>query len=269
MTSSSNLQKRTLGISLIELLISMGILGILLATLTAFLVSNQQVTTSQVTSATLSNDVRLAHLRLGEIVSQAHYIYPSGQTINIDGTPYVTGALALAVLVPRGTTYCKREPEETDTRQDYCGFAYVVTERTPYVDLLGESDGTTGQVLIEFKSEGLEWVQADSTAGDTNPALTLLNWNNLSSTNPVADSVDEELTNVGAELTFSSIVATFDKETNFQLTGSSDTVRALIGGVTSTIALERTVRGKEVTASRENYVFSKAIPRTGLPNQPR
>jgi prepilin-type N-terminal cleavage/methylation domain-containing protein len=128
--------KHRTGISLIELLISMAILGILLAMLTAFLVNNQQVTTTQISNATLSNDLRLAHLRIGEIVAQAHYIYPSGQTISINGTAYTTGKEALAVLVPRGTTYCD---DNNSSDRDYCGFAYVIVNRSPYVSLLGPS----------------------------------------------------------------------------------------------------------------------------------
>jgi prepilin-type N-terminal cleavage/methylation domain-containing protein len=256
--------KQRHGISLIELLIAMAILGILLALLTAFLFSNQQVTNVQISNATLSNDVRLAHLRVGEIVAQAHYIYPSGQSLTINGTVYTTGSEALAVLVPRGTTYCD-DPNETD--RDYCGFAYVIVDRAPYAALLGPSAGTTNRVLVEFKKENLSWQQATRTS-NTNPAINLLNWGADAEANPVADSVNVAATNLGAELTLSNIPALFDKEANFDRNGSSDTAAALIGGVRSTIALERTIRGNVVSVSRDNYVFSKAIPRSALPNAP-
>ena len=270
--------KHSLGLSLVELLIAMAILGILLAMLSAFLISNQRVTNTQITAATLSNDLRLAHLRIGEIVSQAHYIYPSGQTLTIDGKPFTTGPGALAVLVPRGTTYCKAEGL-TATDRDYCGFAYVIEDRAPYVSLLGLG-ATTNLVIAEYKVVGLEWNPID--ADDKTPAelLALTLWNDPE-VSPVADSVDAANTNLAGTitmgtppqkkvaLTMSSRTGTLDVNANFSVTVSNDSPKALISGVTSTITLERTVNGKPISVSRGNYVFSKAIPRNALPNAPQ
>lgn len=268
-------RKHNLGLSLVELLVAMAILGILLSLLSAFLINNQRVTTTQITAATLSNDLRLAHLRISEIVSQAHYIYPRGQTLTIDGKTFTTGAAALAVLVPRGTTYCKAEGA-TATDRDYCGFAYVVEDRAPYVSLLGLGD-TTNQVIAEYKIEGDGWNPVD--VGNQTPAEFLTVWDNPEA-NPIADSVDAANTNLAGiifpgtpqekvALTLSSRTGTFDENANFSTTVLDNSPKALISGVTSTITLERTMNGKSISVTRDNYVFSKAIPRNSLPNAPQ
>jgi prepilin-type N-terminal cleavage/methylation domain-containing protein len=241
--SVSSLQR---GLSLVELLIAMAILGILLAMLSAFLIDNQRVTNTQITAATISNDLRLAHLRIGEIVSQAHYIYPSGQNLSLGTTTFTTGAAALAVLVPRGTTYCKAQGA-TATARDYCGFAYVIEDRTPYVSLLGLGD-TTNQVIVEYKVEGLEWNPTKAANAKETPAEFLTSWP-AASTSPVADSVNPAATDLAGlgQLERSSRTGTFDNEAGFDLGVVLDEEKAL----------------------RDNYVFSKAIPRNSLPNAPK
>jgi type II secretory pathway pseudopilin PulG len=262
--------RHALGLSLVELLVAMGILGVLLALLSAFLIDNQRVTTTQITAATLSNDLRLAHLRISEIVSQSHYIYPSGQTLTINGQTFTTGSSALAVLVPRGTTYCKAIGT-TATSRDYCGFAYVIEDRTPYVSLLGLGD-TTNQVIAEYKQEELEW--NPTTIADKTPAefLTLTTWSDATA-NPVADSVnpDPKETDLAGltQVKVASRKGTFDSSGGFDLTVPLDNQKALISAVTSKITLERTLNGKSVKVTRDNYVFSKAIPRNSLPNAPQ
>lgn len=259
------LGKNKLGLSLVELLIAMAILGILLAMLSAFLINNQRVTSTQITAATLSNDLRLAHLRISEIVSQAHYIYPSGTALTINGKPFVTGAAGLAVLVPRGTTYCKTTGP-SDTRNDYCGFAYMIDDRAPYTSFLGLGD-TTDQVIAEYKKEGLPWDVGNKTPAEDSDLTTWLD----AVANPVADSVEAAKTDLAgiAKLVPASREGTFDSKAGFDTKITLDKPKALVSAVTSTIALERTINGKPVFVSRDNYVFSKAIPRSALPNAPK
>jgi prepilin-type N-terminal cleavage/methylation domain-containing protein len=260
--------RHNLGLSLVELLIAMAILGILLAMLSAFLMSNQRVTTTQITAATLSNDVRLAHLRIGEIISQAHYIYPSGITLTINAKTFVTGKAGLAILVPRGTTYCKAEGASATT-QDYCGFAYVIDDRSPYTSLLGLGNPSS-EVIAEYKQEGLTWNPKDAVTNEKTPAElgVLTVWPNATA-NPVADSVDSAQTNLAGNLDPALRKGAFDDKAGFDLTTPTDNAKALISAVTSTIALKRTINGKPVSVSRDNYVFSKAIPRSALPNAPK
>ncbi len=260
-------RKHTLGLSLVELLISMAILGILLAILSAFLINNQRVTSTQITAATLSNDLRLAHLRIAEIVSQAHYIYPSGQVLTINGNTYTTGAAALAVLVPRGTTYCKTTGS-ADTRRDYCGFAYVIDDRAPYTALLGLG-AATDEVIAEYKIQNLNWSPEDATNKDKTPAEFLTTWLDAE-VSPVADSVDAATTDLAgtAKLVAAPRKGTFDEKAGFDITTTLDKPEALISAVTSTIALTRTINGRPVSVTRDSYVFSKAIPRSALPNAP-
>lgn len=263
--------KHTLGLSLVELLISMAILGILLALLSAFLINNQRVTSTQITAATLSNDLRLAHLRISEIVSQAHYIYPSGKTLTIDGKTFTTGAATLAVLVPRGTTYCKAIGS-TATKTDYCGFAYVIEDRAPYVSLLGLGD-TTDLVIAEYKAEGITWSPSETATADKTPAEFMTTWPSATpiTANPVADSVNLAETDLAGltKLVVATREGTFDSDAGFDIETTLDKDKVLISAVTSTITLERTINGKSVSVSRDNYVFSKAIPRNSLPNAQR
>jgi hypothetical protein len=213
--------------------------------------------------------LRLAHLRISEIVAQSHYIYPSGQTLTINGKPYSTGAAALVVLIPRGTTYCKAEGA-TAIDRDYCGFAYVIEDRTPYVALLG-SGATTNRVIVEYRVEELDWDPIKNVANaKKTPAEFLTTWTTATA-NPVADSVDPANTDLAglANLEVSARQGTFDTEAEFDLGAAADKPKALISAVTSMIALERTINGKAVSVTRDNYVFSKAIPRNTLPNAPQ
>jgi prepilin-type N-terminal cleavage/methylation domain-containing protein len=245
------------GLSLVELLISMAILGILLAVLSAFLIGNQRVTSSQITAATLNNDVRLAFLRIGELVTQAHYIYPANQEITIKGTKRTTGNLALAILVPEGTTYCKA----TGTGNTYCGFAYVIEDRTPYADLLGAGGGTTGLALVEHKQEGLIWPQFKQ------PATELKVWATPAS-EPVVDSVDSSSNLAGVStLQKGNSTNSFDGNA-FDNNAVMDNSKAVVAAVNSSLILERTINGKAIKVSRDNFVFSRTAPRATQPTKP-
>jgi prepilin-type N-terminal cleavage/methylation domain-containing protein len=251
MTHSS--QNKLLGLSLVELLVAMAILGILLAMLSAFLMSNQRVTSQQITAATLNNDLRLSFLRMSEIVSQAHYIFPPNQKIKINGTEHTTGSQALAVLVPAATTYC---PDTTG----YCGFAFTIEDRAPFAaDFLGANAGTTNFALIETRVRGLEWKQSKIPANET--ALTTWVTTDRS---PITDSVDASQSNLAS---FSRLEPS--KDTNFDKgfdvnvteaeTGDYDIY--LAASVNSTVRLERKISGQTLSLQQENFVFSRAIPR--------
>jgi prepilin-type N-terminal cleavage/methylation domain-containing protein len=246
-------QNKRLGLSLVEMLISMAILGILLAMLSAFLMGNQRVTSQQITAATLNNDLRLSFLRMSEIISQAHYIFPPDQTLSINGTNYTTGARALAVLVPANTTYC---PDLTG----YCGFAFTIEDRVPFeADFLGANAGTTDFALIETRERGLEWKQ------DKIPALepTLTTWV-TTERSPITDSVSPTASDLAS---FSRLKPS--KDTNFDAgfkvnvaeANTSDYAVYLAASVNSTVHLERQSNGKTLSVQQDNFVFSRAIPR--------
>jgi prepilin-type N-terminal cleavage/methylation domain-containing protein len=249
------LTKHRLGLSLVELLVAMAILGILLAMLSAFLISNQRVTSQQITAATLNNDLRLAFLRMTDVVSQAQYIFPPEQTLKINGTDYTTGARTLAVLVPSGTTYC-------NTADDYCGFAYTIEERASFSGDLGANGGTTNFALVETKEEGLTWAQMEPSTADA-VLNGLYTWTTTQRM-PIVDSVnaaDSDLASFGR--------LEPSKNTSFDggftvakdITTATEFKRFLAASVNSAVSLERTVNGKALSLRQENFVFSRAIPR--------
>jgi prepilin-type N-terminal cleavage/methylation domain-containing protein len=248
------------GLSLVELLVSMAILGILLAVLSGFLISNQRVTTTQITAATLENDTRLAFLRMSEVISQAQYIFPEGQPLKISGNDFVTGKDALAVLVPSGTAYCKNVKA-----QSYCGYAFTVEDRSPFEAMLGPDGGTSGLALIETKVTGLVWAE------DTIPAKTnsLYTWTDPGTgpknfyRSPITDSVDSSQTDLSATVK----MATYsDFDGGFAFTqNDDDEANGLVAAVESRVYLRRTINNQTLTVNRSNFVFSRAVPRAALP----
>jgi prepilin-type N-terminal cleavage/methylation domain-containing protein len=246
-------RNKHLGLSLVELLVAMAILGILLAMLSAFLISNQRVTSQQITAATLNNDLRLSFLRMSEIISQAHYIFPPDQTLSINGADYTTGARVLAVLVPADTTYC---PDATG----YCGFAFTIEDRTPFAaDFLGANAGTTNFALIETRERGLEWKQSKIPSSET----SLTTWV-TTERSPITDSVDAAQSDLAS---FSRLEPSkdtnFDKgfDVNVTAAETTDYDVYLAASVNSKVRLERRVNGETLFLQQDSFVFSRAIPR--------
>jgi prepilin-type N-terminal cleavage/methylation domain-containing protein len=249
------------GFSIVELLISMGILGVLLSLLSSFLISNQKVTTDQITHVTLENDTRLAFLRMSEVLSQAQYIFPADQTLVLDGQNFTTGSRAIAVLIPAGTTYCQGKTKT------YCGFAFTIEDRGPFKAMLGPNNGTSGLALIETRVQNLKWDQEVVPTLDAD----LSKWSSKGIPNdfrrsPITDSIKDSQTN----LILTSKTATYsDFDTDkFDFNQNDDTNYSddLLLAVESKLSLERSVRGRNLSIDRTNFVFSRAIPRSGLPD---
>lgn len=146
---------RQAGITLIELVIGMGILGVILFAASSLLVGNQRVTLEQQTRTNALSDARAAISRITEAVSSAAYIYPQGSTITVAGglvgqgapNKVVTGANAIAILEPDGTRSNPRT---------YNGVIYYLADRNDpkfAADLpaLG-ADRISPWVLVEARS---------------------------------------------------------------------------------------------------------------------
>jgi prepilin-type N-terminal cleavage/methylation domain-containing protein len=258
------------GFSLVELLMAMGILGLLLALLSGFLISNQKVTTQQITATTLNNDTRLAFLRMTEVVSQAHYIFPPGQTLILNGKTYTTGATTLAALVPANTTYCP-------IIQDYCGFAFTIEDRTPYAAILGVNAGTTNLALIETTKRGIVWKQSTpKTSTIPTKVASIHTWSDTNATDentpaddfsqfPITDSVDAATSDLASFDRLETATNTnFDNgfDVGIDVTDTTKYDTYLVASVNSSLSLERKTSGKTLSLTRENFVFSRAIPRT-------
>ncbi len=251
--------KKTSGFSIIELLISMGILGVLLGLLSNFLISNQNITRDQITQVTLENDARLSFLRMSEVISQAQYIFPQGQTLFLDGQTVTTGNTGLAVLVPAGTTYCANADN-----QSYCGYAYSIEDRTPFNAVLGPDAGTSGMALIETFVEDLEWEKYAVPSLEASLYTWSHNGNNDFRRSPITDSIEAGTSN----LMLTTKTATYsDFDVDIFDFNQDDAVTAddLLLAVETKLFLQRKIKGKNLNIERNSFVFSRAIPRSRLP----
>ena len=99
---------RRQGFTLVELLIGMGILGVILVAAAGLLQSNQRVTSDAQTRSNAIGDARGALSRITESLSQAAYIFPEDSTINFsdeNNNPQQvkTGRDAVAALISGAT----------------------------------------------------------------------------------------------------------------------------------------------------------------------
>lgn len=241
------------GITLIELLIGMGILVVLLAIASFTLISTGRISNRQDQLITAAGDARLALFRMGEILRQAGYVYPPGVSITVAGHgEFETGAEALAMLVPAGTTYC------TLTSSDYCGFLYVLTERGRFVPPLPAS-GTTPVALAEIRVDGITWPR------NAVPAVTVTGWPS-GRLGLIADGVDRARTNLGENVFVSPIEAVYDSSTEFRYDQASLGPLSLINGADVTVSLRRNAVGGEATSEQQLEMFTRAVPRSAPPN---
>lgn len=246
------------GITLVELLVAMAVLALVLSLASRLIFQNQDITTRQVLAGRVNEDVRLATLRISDVVSQAGYIFPNNATITVQtgatSTAVVTGDDALAVLVPPRTAYCPL------TTNQYCGFLYRLEARAPYAADLGNIPGHSGWVLVEYQARGLSW------NANTNPTSVANNWTTASfrSRGVVADSVTDEGTDLSL-LSFAGVASEIDRvlaiPTN-TVSVNLNSANALIGSVRVEVAI---AYANGLRATRQTDILARAIPRAVPP----
>ncbi|RDI95049.1 type II secretion system protein [Meiothermus sp. QL-1] len=246
---------RNKGLSLVELLVAMAIFSVVLTLASSLLFNNQNLTSRQVLAGQVHEDVRLATLRLSDIVAQAAYIYPNNVPIILPGGLVVTtGSQALAVLLPPNSAYCPVAGAL------YCGFVFRVEPRAPFVADLGQTQGNSGFVLAEYQVRGVSW------PANTNPAQIAQNWLSLPlhARGVIADSVDPGRTNLGS-LYFAGSESSVDRV--LAVLGSvsgltTSSPNALIGAVRVEVAVRYT-NGPQ--AARQAEIYARSIPRSVPP----
>lgn len=245
---------RQAGITLIELLIGMAILGIIMTVAAMLFSTTGRVTNQQDRQVDAAASARLALFRMGEIVRQANYVYPPGTTISIPGHgSFTTGTDALAVLVPAGTTYC------AGTASVYCGFLYGIVNRNAFVPPLRDS-GATNEALVEFRVEGIDWPK------DAVPALTITGWPSGGNVGLISDGLDRAGTNLGGNVFVSPLEAIYDDVTNFSLDPNVITLNSLVNGVDVVVNLRRSSVLGATGAQQRVEVYTRAVPRSAPPN---
>ncbi|GIW33612.1 PilW family protein [Meiothermus sp.] len=246
------------GITLVELLVAMAVLGLVLSLSSRLIFQNQDITTRQVLAGRVNEDVRQATLRMSDVISQAGYIFPNNATITVQtgvtNTAVVTGDDALAVLVPPRTAYCPL------TTNQYCGFLYRLEPRDPYIADLGNTPGNSGWVLVEYQARGLTW------NANTNPTSVANNWTSagFKSRGVVADSVTDDGTNLSL-LSFAGIASEIDRvlaiPTN-TISVNLNSANALIGSVRIEVAV---AYANGLRATRQTDILARGIPRAVPP----
>jgi len=236
----------------------MTVLALVLSMSSRLIFQNQNITTRQVLAGRVNEDVRLATLRISDVVSQAGYIFPNNATIMVQTgattTAVVTGDDALAVLVPPRTAYC---PLTTD---QYCGYLYRLEARAPYAADLGNTPGNSGFVLVEYQARGLTW------NANTNPTSAANNWTSAGfrSRGVVADSVTDDGTDLSI-LSFAGIPSEIDRILAIPtstVSVSLDSANALIGSMRIEVAIAYT---NGLRATRQSDILARGIPRAVPP----
>lgn len=246
------------GISLVELLVAMAVLALILSLASNLIFQNQDITNRQVLAGRVNEDVRLATLRMSDVVSQAGYIFPNNATITVQTgattTAVVTGDDALAVLLPPRTAYCPL------TTNQYCGYLYRLEARAPYAADLGNTPGNSGFVLVEYQARGLTW------NANTNPTSVANNWTSAGfrSRGVVADSVTDDGTDLSI-LSFAGIPSEIDRVLAIPtstVSVSPNSPNALIGSVRIEVAI---AYANGLRATRQSDILARGIPRAVPP----
>ena len=247
----------------------MAILGVLLAMINSFFISNQDLSRRQLAGADINLMLKQSMLRLNDVISQTSYIYPSGQTLTRSGETLTIGPSTLAVLIPEDTTYCKKD---SDSSPEYCGYIFTVKNRANYVSVVGSSPGAADKVLVEYQTPPVITWNIGS--------IPTKNWTSFSYTEGVViDSIDADVTNLGSAANMivadkskrsaddksSPIFSYADVSVSPVQTGDASAANALIQSVSYTISIASTYKGSELQASRSNRTLAKVIPRAGLP----
>lgn len=175
------------GFTTLEMLLTMAVLGLILAIAAALLQTNQRLSDAQQARTNSLEDARMAASRLAETINQAAYIYPAGKRITsgigLEGVNGITtGSDALALLVPDGLN---------STPRRYHGVVFYLADRQKFLADLPNlpSNRIAPWVLVEART-GLDGAGAVEWALDT---LPILDWNAVINAGVLVDGMVNKL----------------------------------------------------------------------------
>jgi prepilin-type N-terminal cleavage/methylation domain-containing protein len=259
------------GFTLLEMLLGMGILGIVLMVSSALLQSNQAAAATQQARTTSLEDARASMSRIAETLNRAAYIYPSGITISVTSglvgktttNAITTGAGAMAMLV---------SDRLNATPRGYYGVIFYLTDRSKTKfspDLQSIPSNRIGEsVLVEARTTQtgagpITW------AANTNPATASTSWVAAIDEGVMADGVLAASTNLMASATFSpsgglddSVFGTGTRSKNPAMTANT----ALLVGVGYNLSLQIAPTGKTLATTGPTVLRGLASAR-GVPRR--
>lgn len=253
------------GFSFVELLVSIAIFGVIIVALSSMLVSTNKVSQGQSNAAHATMAARKSLLRITDLVTQAHYIYPAGQTIELNlatgGTKNIqTGPNALAILLPEGTTYCP------GAGQSYCGYVISIEDRNMFANILVNSEHTSEFALVGWRAFNLSWEREDI------PAIDISIWNAvreellIDSVIPDSQANGSDLASF-ARLDVSKVNTSYDNDHLFSnLPEDRDQANCLIASIEPKIIIAYGSSSGDKRVERSSHIFARAVPRANQPN---
>ena len=254
------------GFTTLEMLIAMGVLGIILTVAAALLQTNQRVSDAQQARTNSLEDARQAASRMAETINQAAYIYPAGQLIRVDDglvgndgkNGVMTGKDGLALLLPEGSS----------ASRSYRGVVFYLAARTAFRDDLPDisSNRIAQSVLVEARSSTtIPWAQNQSS-----PPTPI--WNVKMDEGVLVDGMVEspgnDCSKVGSSLMCS---ASFSPSAGIDQTAFSgglradlpnmNTAKALLLGVSFKLAIRVSPVGQTATTSPTTTITSLGTAR--------
>lgn len=267
-------QKPKRGFTTLEMLIAMGVLGVILTVAAALLQSNQRLSDAQQARTNSLEDARQAASRMAETINQAAYIYPAGKRIQvIDGmagrtaiNEVTTGTDALALLIPDGLNASPRR---------YHGVVFYLAKRAKFLRDLPDlpSNRIAPWVLVEART-GIEGSGTGAITWEQNTIPTL-NWDATINEGVLVDGMVEmvesaknDCSKVGSSLMCS---ASFSPSAGIDQTAFSeglradnpnmDSAKALLLGVSFKLAIRVSPVGQTATTSPTTTITSLGTAR--------
>lgn len=265
--------RRQDGLTLVEMLIVIALLGIVMTALTTTFISSSRATTLAMTRAELQQETINAEQLIASRVKEAWYVFPPGQTLVLAGSDAVTrrnpnsgnvtwtigtDPILALILPPRNP---KLECKTGDNDGCYRFFAYYPVKRSEWVAGTSgasnpENDAANGEswVLVEYRDYYYE-----SPPSLTSPSTLTLP--------PVLGSDANLLSDYIVPTTNTGMGANYKMFDYVPATASS---LAPVSGVNIRLATGRTVNGKLIrlpnsTGTYDLSVYPMSLGHTPVP----
>lgn len=282
------MQVKSKGFTLVELLVAMALLGIVLSALVTFFSQGSRVSTQSSSRAELQQEVLNAQQLIVGKLKEAWYIYPAGQTLQlgssststanlrqnpVTGTPrggfanWLTGTdpILAVILPPKSVGTCPTTAPGGGSGAEFCYrfFAYYPVKRSTWVSGTGGTTAPTASNPGDEPNNDAVWVLAEYrktlygfSSGDTVPTTTL----DGGDANLLTDYIAPTVVTTG----FTTSANTY---TMFDLKSASGTVTSganPVTGVTLNLATTRNTGGKVLRLPDATGTYSITIYPTNL-----